>query len=221
MCPSATADRPKQKGPPSSPPTDNGGSGDGSGGWEQNNSGPPMSLGRIGVMFIIVGAVMLFAAFMTGYVVLRFGSEEWPPAGSPTLPSTLWYSTILIALSSLSAQMAVRAARLGDTVRLPRMIALTLLLGFGFCAVQSMIWNDLAQDGLTIRSSQLGSNFFCLTVLHVVHVLGGIAYLGVTLRDALKRRFTAEDHERVPNCMVYWHFVGVLWYALFTALYLV
>jgi heme/copper-type cytochrome/quinol oxidase subunit 3 len=117
--------------------------------------------------------------------------------------------------------MAVRAARLGDTVRLPRMIALTLLLGLGFCAVQSMIWNDLVQDGLTIRSSQLGSNFFCLTVLHVVHVLGGIAYLGVTLRDAFKRRFTAEDHERVPNCMVYWHFVGVLWYALFAALYLV
>ena len=217
MRPSATADPSTQKGTPTSPP----GSGDGGGDWEQNNSGPPMSLGRIGVMFIIVGSVMLFAAFMTGYVVLRFGSEKWPPAGSPALPSTLWYSTILIALSSIPAQLAVRAARMANAARLQRMIALTLLLGLAFCAVQSMIWDNLVRDGLTIRSSQLGSNFFCLTVLHVVHVLGGIAYLGVTLRDAFKRRFTAENHERVPNCMVYWHFVGVLWYALFTALYLV
>ena len=220
MCPSATADLPTQKGPPPPPPNDNGGSGDGSGNWEQNNSGPPMSLGRIGLMFIIAGAVMLFAAFMTGYVVLRFGSEEWPPAGSPALPSTLWYSTILIALSSIPAQLAVRAARMANALRLQRMIALTLLLGLAFCAVQSMIWDNLVRDGLTLRSSQLGSNFYCLTVLHVVHVLGGIAYLGVALRDAFKRRFTAENHERVPNCMMYWHFVGVLWYALFAALYL-
>lgn len=202
--------------------TNDGGGGDGGGGnWRQNDSGPPISLPRIALIFIIAGVVMLFAAFMTGYVVLRFSAQEWQAEGAPGLPSALWISTIIIFLSSIPAQLAVRAARAGNQGRLKGMVALTLAIGIGFCLQQSALWSNLVADGLTIRSSQLGTNFYCLTILHVVHVLGGVAYLLVTLRDALQGRFNAADHERVANCMIYWHFVGILWYALFTALYLI
>ena len=223
MMPDATVDAPRETGSTLPPHgiDNSGGDGDGDGHWQQNNSGPPISMPRIGLMFIIAGAVMLFAAFITSHVVLRFSAEAWPPANTPTLPDTLWFSTLLIALSSVPAQLAVRAARVGATKRLQGMVMTTLLLGLAFCVFQSMVWNDLVHEGLTMRSSQLGSNFYCLTVLHVLHVVGGIAYLGVTLRDALHARFTPQDNERVANCMIYWHFVGILWYTLFAALFLI
>ena len=221
MSSSAAFDIPKDSRTPI-PPDSIGGSGDDGGGdWKQNNSGPPISMPRVGLLFVIAGAVMLFAAFITSYVVLRFSAEAWPPPGSPALPSTLWWSTALIALSSVPAHLAVKAAKNGASRPLQGMIAATLILGLGFCVLQGAVWDGLVEAGLTLRSSQLGSNFYCLTILHVVHVVGGIAYLAVAFRDALMHRFTSTDHERVANCMIYWHFVGILWYALFAALFLI
>ena len=72
---------------------------------------------------------------------------------------------------------------------------------------------------MTFRLNQYSANFYLLTILHVLHVLGGILYLSVALWRALRGRLTIDSHEILANALLYWHFVGGIWYVLFTILY--
>jgi cytochrome c oxidase subunit 3 len=63
--------------------------------------------------------------------------------------------------------------------------------------------------------------FFLTTGFHGLHVIGGlIAFLFVLGRTYAARRFT---HEQAVSAIVvsyYWHFVDVVWIALFAVIYL-
>jgi len=47
----------------------------------------------------------------------------------------------------------------------------------------------------------------------------GVLFMFVVLIRALGGQFSARHHEAVEACSFYWHFVDVVWIALFTTLY--
>ena len=44
--------------------------------------------------------------------------------------------------------------------------------------------------------------------------------MGVILMRSLAGQFSAQHHEAVEACSFYWHFVDVVWIALFATLYI-
>jgi cytochrome c oxidase subunit 3 len=78
------------------------------------------------------------------------------------------------------------------------------------------------QDNLTLSSRAYGSVFYLATGFHGLHVTGGlIAFLLVMLRVSKARQF---GHKQATTAIVvsyYWHFVDVVWIALFSAIYLI
>jgi len=56
------------------------------------------------------------------------------------------------------------------------------------------------------------SFFYCSRGLHAAHLLGGLVALSVVLIGRSKRR------ELVDVVAYYWHFLGVVWAALFVVL---
>ena len=87
--------------PPRPPREGDGGGGDGDGGGGRpGGSGPPVSPGKLGVLVFCVFVTMLFAGFLSVYVIVRGGAATWPPPGFPPLPVGLWVSTVLIVASS-------------------------------------------------------------------------------------------------------------------------
>src|SRR4029079_13432942 len=96
---------------------------------------------------------------------------------------------------------------------------LTFVMGSVFVAGQATEYGHLVHDGLGMATNGYGSIFYLATGFHGLHVTGGLfAFLLVLGRTFLAKRFT---HEQAVSAIVvsyYWHFVDVVWIALFATI---
>ncbi len=76
-------------------------------------------------------------------------------------------------------------------------------------------------EGLTLRRNLFGSTFFTLTGFHGAHVTVGVLWLASLLAIDYKRGLQPKDAATVDIAALYWHFVDVVWIAIFTLVYLI
>lgn len=186
----------------------------------RNRRGPDKY--QFGIILSLISIGIFFAA-----LVIAFAITIPPEARNPRikLPLILWFSTGLLALSSITLEYGryeLRRARLGGY-----QIALwaTLLLGSAFVGCQLFSWWSIEQQGLMVQGHPQVFAFYVLTGVHAAHLIGGIGgliYLNHRLKEVdssteqslrRQRRFTAAG-------TLYWHSMGILWVILFSALYL-
>ena len=187
----------------------------------------------VGTIIWLSSELMFFAALFASYFTIRSVSPELWDQNTALLniPFASINTTILV-LSSLTCQLGVFAAERGQVGRRGSLLAvkgwglrewfvLTYLMGAVFVAGQAVEYAALVQEGVTIQDSAYGTMFYLTTGFHGLHVTGGlIAFLFVLGRTYLARRFT---HEQAVSAIVvsyYWHFVDVVWIALFGVIYL-
>ena len=79
------------------------------------------------------------------------------------------------------------------------------------------------QDGLTLRSSMFGSTFFTMTGFHGTHVFVGVIWLTSILVSSLlhPKRYNSNNYMALEMGGLYWHFVDLVWVAIFTLVYLI
>lgn len=187
----------------------------------------------VGTIVWLASELMFFAGLFAMYFTHRsVNADQWP-AGVDHLNipfSTI--NTLILISSSVTAQMGVWAAeryqarRSGSVLDFRRWgtvewFTLTFVLGSIFVAGQIFEYAELFQAGLTIESSY-GSVFFITTGFHGLHVLGGlIAFLLVIARTFAARRFGHHEATSAVVVSYYWHFVDVVWIALFTTIYII
>jgi cytochrome c oxidase subunit 3 len=169
---------------------------------------------RFGMRLLLLSLGILFAAALAGYLIIRSRAEVWPPPGSPALPAGLWVSTAILAVLSGVLVMAVRRARAARASETARLLAAATTLGAAFLVAQAANW--LRLDAAAERT-MLVFGFWMLTVLHALHVLGGLVPLAIATARADRGRYLA-DPEPVELVASYWHFLGVTWLAIFAAL---
>jgi heme/copper-type cytochrome/quinol oxidase subunit 3 len=179
-----------------------------------------LSTGKLGMRLLIASLAVLFAASITGYIVVRTRAEVWPPAGMPALPSGLWLSTVLIVLSSVTMAWAVAGIRRDRQRPLRLGLLLTFLLGLAFLASQTVNWFGLVAANVRPGANLYAFTFFVLTWLHALHVVGGLVPLGLVTARAWRGGYTAGFHPGVEYTAMYWHFLDVVWLVLFAVLYL-
>ncbi|MGQ0623951.1 MAG: aa3-type cytochrome oxidase subunit III [Sporichthyaceae bacterium] len=177
----------------------------------------------VGTIVWLSSELMFFAALFAMYFTIRSvtGTENWPPEGVHlNLPFASVTTTVLV-LSSVTCQLGVFAAERGDVEKLRFWFIITFLMGAFFIAGQATEYAELVNEGVTMSSDAYGSVFYLTTGFHGLHVtLGLFAFLFVLGRTFAARRFT---HEQATSAIVvsyYWHFVDVVWIALFGAIYL-
>jgi cytochrome c oxidase subunit 3 len=200
----------------------------GNGGWRnlapadgdlrvvQDYSPPAASTGIWVVLFAIT---MTFAAFTSALIVRKGASLDWRHF---TLPSILYFNTILLLASSVTLEVSRRrvATFMGglksQAEKPARWLYVTLFLGLLFVAGQYVAWRQLSSQGVFLATNPSSSFFYVLTAAHALHVLGGLG--GITfvirkLRKAALRRSTLDATAR------YWHFMDVLWVYLLLLLW--
>jgi cytochrome c oxidase subunit 3 len=102
-----------------------------------------------------------------------------------------------------------------------RAFAVTLLLGIVFLGIQVFDYITLLSNhGFGINSGIYGTLFYTLTGFHGAHVFGGVVGISIILLRGLAGQFSARHHIAVEAVSAYWHFVDVVWIALFTTIYL-
>jgi cytochrome c oxidase subunit 3 len=99
-------------------------------------------------------------------------------------------------------------------------LAITVVLGAIFLFLQVEEYHEAyTQLGLTLGSGIYGSTFFMLTGFHGMHVTLGAIMLTVILIRCAKGHFKPEQHFGFEAVAWYWHFVDVVWLALFIFVY--
>ena len=96
----------------------------------------------------------------------------------------------------------------------------TLELGAVFLGFQYYEFTHFVHEGLTIPRNVFGSAFFVLTGFHGVHVTVGVIWMITLLILALRGRLPPERALAVEIAGLYWHFVDIVWIAIFTLIYL-
>ncbi|HNM77815.1 MAG TPA: cytochrome c oxidase subunit 3 [Tepidiformaceae bacterium] len=186
-----------------------------------------LSNGMLGFILFLASEVMFFGGLFAAYFIARADSPQWPPALSPAqeargvelhlefaLP---FIATCVLVLSSVTMQLAVWAIQKGDRSALIRWLFISIVLGLAFITAQMYDYSQLPfKSGDTIY----GTTFYTLTGFHGAHVAGGIIFMMVILVRSFGGQFSAQRHEGVEACSFYWHFVDVIWLALFTTLYI-
>jgi heme/copper-type cytochrome/quinol oxidase subunit 3 len=98
---------------------------------------------------------------------------------------------------------------------------MTALLGACFLGFQAYEFTSFVREGLTLKTNLFGSTFFTLTGFHGAHVTVGVLWLMSLLWIDRTRGLTPKDELVVDICALYWHFVDVVWIAIFTLIYLI
>jgi cytochrome c oxidase subunit 3 len=98
---------------------------------------------------------------------------------------------------------------------------LTFFLGLIFLLGQGNEYRMLVSEGTKINGDEYGSVFYLTTGFHGLHVTGGlIAFIFYLIRTTMGR-FTPAQATAAIVVSYYWHFVDIVWVALFTMIYLI
>jgi cytochrome c oxidase subunit 3 len=177
----------------------------------------------VGTIVWLSSELMFFAALFAMYFSIRateVGHVEWEKNTEHLqLPYALTFTTILV-LSSITCQLGVFRAERGDVHGLRRWFTLTFIMGLTFVLGQANEYRHLVSEGIKINSDGYGSMFYLTTGFHGLHVTGGlIAFIFFMIRTTLAR-FTPAQATAAIVVSYYWHFVDLVWIALFAMIYL-
>jgi len=180
---------------------------------DQESFSYKLTTNRIGLWFFMLSDSFIFG----GLLVSRFNLLGL------TRPDVNQFTglgvTSLLLISSFFANRAETSMVHGDRKQTVVSTAITISLGLLFLAgVLGVEWRLAPFSPAT---SVAGAIFFAMTGFHAFHVLTGITFLSIVLRNTLRSRYTPEKHWGVEAAVTYWHFIDVVWIIFYPALYLI
>ena len=196
---------------------------------------------KVAIWAFIGSECMLFASLISTYLIYKgksivgpFPHEAWTAPDGHVFKAILnipvtSQSTFVLLMSSLVMVLALAAVEnrgkpgyagtlLGNS---KLWLGATAALGATFLGYQAFEFTSFVHEGLTIHTNLFGSSFFTLTGFHGAHVTAGVLWLLTLLSIDIKRGLTPKDAILVDICALYWHFVDVVWIAIFTLVYLI
>jgi len=188
---------------------------------------PPTSTGlsneKVAMWAFLGSECLLFGALISTFLLFK-GRPSVPGTPKPhdlfDIPYTSVSSFVLL-MSSLTMVLALAAIQRGDQRRLRIWLLTTALLGATFVGGQAYEFTVFTREGLNLRTNLFGSSFYVLTGFHGAHVTIGVLMLLSLFSLSVKGRLPTERAETVELVGLYWHFVDVVWIAIFTLVYLI
>lgn len=172
---------------------------------------------QVGVIVWLASELMFFSGLFAAYFSLRSGTPTWPPKGDTLDVPPVLVATILLVLSSFTMQYGVHRAIKGSKAGFLGWLVLTFILGGLF---EGMQISDYIGRPFAIDTDAYSSAFYTLTGFHFLHVLGGlVGMIIIGLRAWKTPRFGHRTVPAIEFLSYYWHFVDVVWIALFLAIF--
>jgi cytochrome c oxidase subunit 3 len=174
----------------------------------------------VGTIVWLSSELMFFAALFAMYFSIRAADYHMWQIHTPKLDVPYaTANTIVLVLSSVTCQLGVFAAEKGDVFALRRWFTITFVMGLIFVLGQANEYRSLVHEGVKLNGDGYGSMFYLTTGFHGLHVTGGlIAFIVYMIRTTMGR-FTPAQATSAIVVSYYWHFVDVVWIALFSMIY--
>jgi len=167
--------------------------------------------GRLGLIIFLVVVSVLFLLLTAAYI-MRMGFGDWVPLDEPPV---LWLNTLALMLSSAAFQWSWVGVRRGSAGSASAGVYAGGVFAAFFLVGQLVAWRQLDALGYYVASNPANTFFYLLSALHGAHLLGGLVAWGRAARKLRQIKNTIELRPEIELCALYWHFLLVIWLALF------
>jgi cytochrome c oxidase subunit 3 len=172
-------------------------------------------LAALGVFFF--SSIILYVL----YVFMRTKQQTGIDAAQLKLPPLFVLSTVVLLGVSGLIELAYRSARRDREGVVKSSLIVATVFALIFTGAQSIGMMQLVTGMLQSGSLTNGAHAFTFVMIlvHALHVVGGVAALGLCAINACRDKY---DHERTIGlrlCGLYWHFLDVVWFFMMFAFF--
>jgi len=179
---------------------------------------------RLGMGLFIVSEVFFFLGFFWAYLHCSLSPNVelgscWPPLGLRSLSAfhVPLLNTVVLLTSGATVTWSHAALTAGFTSSSFTALGLTVLLGAFFTFLQGY---EYYACSFCLSDGAYGSCFYLATGFHGLHVIIGTLFLLIRLWRLLALHYTPTRHLGFVFACWYWHFVDVVWLALYLVIYI-
>jgi cytochrome c oxidase subunit 3 len=178
----------------------------------------------LGFVLFLISDCVLFASFIFAYLYLRTSAPVWPPVVDgkplPYLDTTFAaVNSVVLFGSGVTMHFALERWKQLKSRAFNGWMIGTIVLGIMFLLGQAHEYSG-ALKTMSWTGSPFGVSFYTLTGMHGFHVFIGVIYLSILLIQANRGVYTGSKYFGLIAGTLYWHFVDVIWVALFFLFYL-
>lgn len=166
---------------------------------------------KVGLWVFLAVVTSVFALFVSAYFI-RMELSDWTPLRDPRL---LWVNTVLLLVGSAAFQRARVMARNEkiDGVKISLIAAGVFTMAF--LIGQFWAWQQLRSTGYLLSTNPANAFFYLITALHGLHMVGGLWVWGKTTLKVFGGARPDQISLSVELCTIYWHYLLLIWLALF------
>jgi cytochrome c oxidase subunit 3 len=198
----------------------------------------------LGMWLFLATEVMFFGGLFTAFAVYRVTAPWEFALASRHLNVPLGcLNTVVLLSSSLTMALAVRASQLRAHRPLLLWLGMTMALGAAFLGIKAVEYTEeyheqlipgwnfqvpeadrtiVDQQALEPRKMEMFFVlYFFMTGLHAIHLIIGIALVGVMAVLSWRRWFSGGGATQIEVTGLYWHFIDIIWVFLYPLLYLI
>lgn len=174
-----------------------------------------------GFWVFLMSDAILFGMVFASYVTSVHATAGGPGPHDLYNIRSVFIETLLLLTSSFTFGLASLALKYKHSQsRLIAWLTVTLLLGVGFLGFEVHdILSMIAKGGAPERSG-FTSAFFDLVPLHGLHVTAGCIWLLCLVGQIARYGLDTKVKLGVLRLALFWHFLDIVWIAIFTVVYL-
>jgi nitric oxide reductase NorE protein len=171
--------------------------------------------------FVFIDMVIFLMIFLT-FMSERLGRVQLFAESQLHLNEIFGFANTLILLtSSWMVVEAIQAARRSDGTGIRWFLGWAWMLGLAFSINKFVEYYLKIRAGITPATNSFFSFYYFITMVHFLHVIAGMLFIGYCRGNARHRAGTADYITGLENVGLFWHFVDVLWIFIFPLLYMV
>jgi len=187
---------------------------------------------KTGMWLFLFTEMLLFGGLFVVYSVYRYRNPEAFHLAAEELSVFIGtINTIILLVSSTTIAMSITAIQKKNKKFALLLIGITIFLGLAFLANKYFEWGGHIKEHIYPGSPVLALRgqgdvlfyglYFFMTGLHALHIIIGLAFIGVITAKIIRNKIDSENYVLLENSGLYWHLVDLIWIFLFPLFYLI
>ncbi len=174
----------------------------------------------LGFWLFLGGETVLFGSLFATFLALRSSVLDGPTEAELFNLPMIGLTTLILLTSSMTSVLAIQAMHRHDRKGIQKWLGVTVALGLVFLFLEIYEFVEYVNHGHKFTTSAFSTAFYTLVGFHGAHVVFGIVWISMIIRQLTTKGLTVVTAPKVYVVSLYWHFVDLVWVFIFTVVYL-
>lgn len=190
------------------------------GGNDVHAASSPNTLVNFGFWVYLMSDVIIFSMLFTMFVNVSDHYNGGPAGHEIFELRGVFFETMALLASSITFGMAMLGMHAQKKSQVLLWLLITFVFGALFVGLEVHEFLMLIEEGAGPQTSAFLSAFFTLVGTHGTHVTFGLIWLVVMIGQVAVKGVTPPVASRLMRLGMFWHFLDIVWIAVFSTVYL-